>query len=96
MALGVNQFVGKMSAKTDCDQAEALRQYIRQQGASLEMQNYCAEIRLRAERRAGGMLTKMGKNPMGQPEHEFYPLHDVRSRIPTYKDLGITWIQSLQ
>lgn len=34
------------------DQAEALRQYARQQKLSLEMQNRCAEIKIRAERRA--------------------------------------------
>jgi N6-adenosine-specific RNA methylase IME4 len=40
------------------DKAEALRQYVRQQGASLEMQNQCAEIKLRAERKAGEMLAE--------------------------------------
>jgi len=35
------------------DKAEAIRQYIRQQGASLEMQNQAAEIKIRAERRIG-------------------------------------------
>lgn len=40
------------------DKAEALRQYIRQQKGSLEMQNQCAEIKLRAERRAGEMLAQ--------------------------------------
>ncbi len=38
------------------DKAEALRQYARQAGQGLEMQNQCAEIKLRAERRAGEML----------------------------------------
>lgn len=38
------------------DQAEALRLYARQSRQSLEMQNRCAEIKLRAERRAGEML----------------------------------------
>ncbi len=36
------------------DKAEALRIYTRQAGEGLEMQNWCAEIKLRAERRAGG------------------------------------------
>lgn len=43
------------------DKAEALRTYIRQQGASLEMQNQCAEIKLRAERRAGEILREQEK-----------------------------------
>jgi len=38
------------------DKAEALRLYTRQAGLGLEMQNRCAEIKLRAERRAGEIL----------------------------------------
>ena len=38
------------------DKAEALRAYLRQQGEGLEMQNAAAEIKLRAERRAGELL----------------------------------------
>lgn len=38
------------------DKAEALRLYARQAGESLEMQNDIAEIKLRAERRAGELL----------------------------------------
>jgi DNA methylase len=38
------------------DKAEALRLYARQSGESLEMQNRCAEIKLRAERRAGELI----------------------------------------
>ncbi len=41
------------------DQAEALRLYVRQQGESLEMQNDVAEIKLRAERRAGELLAEI-------------------------------------
>jgi len=41
------------------DQAEALRLYVRQQGEGLEMQNDIAEIKLRAERRAGELLAEM-------------------------------------
>ena len=43
------------------NKAEALRAYIRQSGESLEMQNRCAEIRIRAERRAGELLTGIEK-----------------------------------
>jgi N6-adenosine-specific RNA methylase IME4 len=45
------------------DQAEALRQYIRQQKGSFEMQNQAAEIKLRAERRAGEMLREIPRAP---------------------------------
>ena len=45
------------------DKAEALRAYAKQAGMSLEMQNECAEIKLRAERRAGELLVEMEKNP---------------------------------
>jgi hypothetical protein len=38
------------------DKAEALRLYTKQAGEGLEMQNWCAEIQLRAERRAGELL----------------------------------------
>lgn len=39
-------------AKGIRDKAEALRIYAKQSGQSLEVQNKCAEIKLRAERRA--------------------------------------------
>lgn len=41
------------------DKAEALRLYTKQAGDSLDMQNLCAEIKLRAERRAGELLREM-------------------------------------
>lgn len=41
------------------DKAEAVRMYSKQAGESLEMQNRCAEIKIRAERRAGQMLAEM-------------------------------------
>lgn len=40
------------------DKAEALRQYLRQAGQGLEMQNQCAEIKIRAEVRAGELLAE--------------------------------------
>jgi len=45
------------------DKAEALRAYAKQAGMGLQMQNDCAEIKLRAERRAGELLAEMDKNP---------------------------------
>src|SRR5262249_28007276 len=44
------------------DKAEAVRTYAKLAG-DLEMQNMAAEIRLRAERRAGQLLLEMEKNP---------------------------------
>ncbi len=38
------------------DMAEALRQYVKQPSDSLDIQNQAAEIKLRAERRAGELL----------------------------------------
>lgn len=67
------------------DKMEALRIYLRQQGETLEMQNACAEIKLRAERRAGEILSEMPKNGGGNPNL----LHDAISSPPSYKELGI-------
>ena len=73
------------------DKAEALRQYIRQQGATLEMQNHCAEIKIRAERKAGEMLGETEKQGPGQ----YQQLHDVTAAVPpSLADLGISRIQS--
>lgn len=45
------------------DQAEALRVYMRAAAEGLEASNTAAEIKLRAERKAGAMLAAMEKNP---------------------------------
>lgn len=68
------------------DKAEALRAYAKQAGYSLEMQNQCAEIKIRAERKAGEMLSEQVKP--GNPQF----LHD--ERIVKLNDLGIAEIQS--
>lgn len=81
------------------DQAEALRLYLKQQGESLEMQNACAEIKLRAERRAGEILRDMPKNTgnagNGRPSKlggniVLPPKDDT----PTLSDIGLTKMQS--
>ncbi len=72
------------------DKAEALRLYTKQAGESLEMQNMCAEIKLRAERRAGELLREMDKNEGGDPT----PSHHARGFPPTLSDLGINYSQS--
>jgi hypothetical protein len=48
--------------KTIHDQAEAMRVYATQARMGLEAQNHAAEIKLRAERRAGELLAAMAKN----------------------------------
>jgi len=70
------------------DKAEALRVYVRQQGESFDMQNYCAEIKIRAERKAGEILIEMEKN-----RGAITPSHDG-SAPPKLKALGINWNQS--
>ena len=44
------------------DKSEAIRAYHKQAGDSFEMQNHCAEIKVRAERRMGELLGEMEKN----------------------------------
>lgn len=75
------------------DQAQAMRAYIKQQKGSLEMQNQCAEIKIRAERRAGEMLRAQILNEGGRPPKNH--LHDVSGFThPTLEELGISAIQS--
>jgi N6-adenosine-specific RNA methylase IME4 len=75
------------------DQAEAIRAYIKQQKGSLIMQNQAAEIKIRAERRAGEMLGETEKQHGARPADNFTGLHDVIPP-PTLKELGISEIQS--
>lgn len=70
------------------DQAEALRIYAKQARQSFEMQNHCAEIKIRAERKAGRMLLDQDKNKgAAAPAEE-------RDDIPRLRDLGISHSQS--
>ena len=60
------------------DKAEALRAYVRQQGEGLEMQNQCAEIKLRAERRAGEILSEQERaTGGGDMKSKNHRSHDV-------------------
>ncbi len=76
------------------DQAEVLRQYARQQKLSLEMQNNCAEIKIRCERRGGEILVGMDKNHGGQAEHKSYVSQQGTGTNPKLSDLGISRNQS--
>src|SRR5262245_41039716 len=78
------------------DKAECLRLYLRQVNESLEMQNDAAEIKLRAERRAGEMLKDGAENGdravRGQAQIE--KSHDVTFKAPTLTEIGISKMQS--
>lgn len=70
------------------DKAEALRQYAKQVGESLENQNAIAEIKLRAERRAGELLREMerGKpNPNGANQYREVPAQAEREPKSEYR-----------
>jgi len=67
------------------DKAEAMRLYCKQAGESLGMQNLCAEIKIRAERRAGEILSEMDMHKGGRPKNHS---HD-ESGFPRLRDLGI-------
>ena len=71
------------------DQAEALRVYVKAASDSLEAANAAAEIKLRAERKAGEMLAVMDKNPGSR--------NDAGGNTPLppkLEDLGIDKMQS--
>lgn len=77
------------------DKAERLRVYSRQVGESLDAQNNWAEIKLRAERRAGEMLREGKENghraTPGRPEKTN---QDDWFSKPTLAEIGITQNQS--
>ena len=70
------------------DKAEALRVYAKQAGETLEDQNRLAEIKIRAERRAGEILKEMPKQHGARPSDA--GLHDVTP----LSDIGISKVQS--
>jgi hypothetical protein len=75
------------------DQAEALRQCVKIAGYGLEYQNWVAEIKIRAERRAGEMLEELIPASGGRPRKNL-DTGDRFSESPTLTDLGITYYQS--
>lgn len=75
------------------DKAEALRSYAKQAGESLEMQNDCAEIKIRAERRAGELLKQNGRKK-GETNKKIM-CHDG-TLSPTLKELCIDPKQSMR
>lgn len=77
------------------DKAEAMRVYAKQAKLGLESQNYAAEIKLRAERRAGELLIEMAENgERASPLDNLSKGHENPSAKPTLNDLGLTNRQS--
>lgn len=71
------------------DKAQAMQAYAKQIGESLEMQNNIAEIKIRAERRAGEMLRETERQKPG----EYQRSHDV-TVAPKLSNIGVTKSQS--
>ena len=77
------------------DKAEAMRAYAKQAHLSLGMQNKCAEIRIRCERRGGELLAEMEKNTGGWRNKESCPdMMSDQDDIPKLSDIGLAHKQS--
>lgn len=74
------------------DQAKALEACLKIVGESLEAANDAAEVKLRAERKAGEMLSVMEKNKGGRPAETGNSVLPVSSE--SLEDLGIDKMQS--
>jgi N6-adenosine-specific RNA methylase IME4 len=72
------------------DRAAALQQYAKQQQYSLEVQNDAAELKLRAERKAGQLLAETTMDPGGRPGKN-WSHHATGFRL---EDMGINKSQS--
>ena len=73
------------------DQAQTLAAYSKAAKLGLTMQNECAELKLRAERKAGEMLRAMPKRSGARDGKT--GLHDV---TPLLADVGVSKIQSMR
>jgi DNA (cytosine-5)-methyltransferase 1 len=76
------------------DKAEALRMYLKQRGESLKVQNAAAEIKIRAECRAGELLKAGPINRGGRPSEN--SSHDESGFVPTLSDHGIDHNESFR
>ena len=73
------------------DQAQAAQSYARQARESVDMQMQIAEIKLRAERKAGELLREMEKAvPRGSNQHGRKEASHDATHPPALEDLGIT------
>jgi len=77
------------------NKAEALRIYLKQAGESLAMQNRCAEIKIRAERKAGEILQETGRK-RGETDKAIRSRDDsiYEELPPTLHEMGVTPTQS--
>ncbi len=82
--------------KAIVDLAEAARVYARQARLGLDAQNDAAELRLRAERRAGELLAVLSRHPGGRPSAQENLLPPVTGFAPRLPELQITRRQSSQ
>ncbi|MBX3436065.1 MAG: hypothetical protein KF861_01145 [Planctomycetaceae bacterium] len=69
------------------DKAEAVRKYAQSAGMGLDLQNYAAEVKLRAERKAGELLSQLQLHGGDRKSEKA----DARTKL---EDLGITKDQS--
>lgn len=82
-------------AKEIRDRAEALRVYSKQSKKGLGIQNQCAEIRIRAERRAGEILKLMlkeGRRHSGHGDQK----SELAKQTPKLEDFGISRFESME
>jgi hypothetical protein len=73
------------------DQAEAIRNYARAAGLSLEVQNRAAAVKVRAERRIGELLAETPRNAGGRPAEN---LSHAVTGSPTLAELGLSRMQA--
>lgn len=89
---------GVDEVKSIRDKHAAAQAYLKQQGATKDMQNQCAEIRLRAERQLGEILGEMDKNTgtagQGRPPIGGNIVLPPKDDTPKLTDLGISKMQS--
>ena len=71
------------------DKAEAVRQYAKAAGEGLEAQNYAAEVKLRAQWRAGELLGEMVKRNGARDGKT-----GLQDETPLLADIGISKVQS--
>lgn len=76
------------------DYAEAVRYAARQAKAGMEAENAAAEVRLRAERRAGELLAEMKANGSRDPGGRGPRVGSDDATQPTLSDLGVSKHQS--
>jgi hypothetical protein len=73
------------------DKAEAMKAYAKQIGESQEVQNEIAEIKIRAERRAGEMLKEMPREKPGEYQKSNDSTFDKK---PSLDEIGVTKSES--